>query len=131
MESKALTFGEALALVEAKVKRHIDISTRVGTAADDEIIHDMLVLYEKAKEQPKIDSIPTGCCLSASPFLKENGAFFISHILLDNPLPEQNKDKPFIKHLNDCFWCFQIYSTVFRDYYWQRQKIDNRFGGTQ
>jgi len=126
---EALTFGEALALVEAKMRRTVDISPRVSTAADEKMIDNMLMLYEKNKNHDQVDSIPTGCCVSTRPFLQENNAFFISHLLLDNPLPEHDEIKPFIKHLNDCYWCFQIYSKVFRDYYWERQKIDNRIEG--
>ncbi len=130
MDNEALTFGEALALVEAKISRHVDISPCLSTAEDKEKIDDMLLLYERTKEKYQMDSIPSGCCVSAHPFLHENDAFFISHLLLDNPLPENDEIKPFIKHLNDCYWCFRIYSKVFRDYYWKLQKIDNRLGGT-
>ena len=132
VDKETLTFGKALALVEAKVKRQFDITLRINTPADKTTIENMLVLYKKSKNQSQVVSIPTACCLSTSPFLQENDAFFISHLLLNNPLPEHDKkNKPFIKHLNDCYWCFQIYSKVFRDYFWERQKIDFQFGGEQ
>ncbi len=132
MRQEPLTFGEALALVEAKVKQKIDFQSYVNNSSNIKMLERMLTSYQEKKEQGTTHTIPNGCCMADKPFLQEDDAYFISHILIDDALPEHDENnKPFIKHLNDCYWCFKIYSQVLREYYWGRQKIDKCLGGPQ
>ncbi|MBN1482558.1 hypothetical protein EH223_10970 [candidate division KSB1 bacterium] len=57
----------------------------------------------------------------------ENDRFFITHLLIE-PLHKTDY-RLLIKHLNDCYACFQIYSQFFKDYHQTCLEINQRMGG--
>jgi hypothetical protein len=68
--------------------------------------------------------IPEHECQTEQAFLENNKTFFLCLILIDP------KDDDFDKcctrlssHLNNCFRCFEIFSQVMVDFYYESQKI--------
>jgi hypothetical protein len=82
-------------------------------------------LISQEQKKKEFIKIPQHSCDSSAPFLANNEDFFLMMILLYNREEEINgsTDK-FIKHLNECYWCFEIYQQVMRDYFHTLQILD-------
>ena len=82
-------------------------------------------LKNKPDEMDKIIStVPQKCCPPGAPFLKNNTDFFIAFIILSENNKNDIKSTPqLIKHLNDCYWCFENYNNFIRDFYYTSQKL--------
>jgi hypothetical protein len=72
------------------------------------------------------DEIPRLTCNPSMPFLEDNDEFFLINVFLFEKVKNWQKYAPrIIRHLNSCFWCFEAYTQVMRDYYITSQKLLN------
>lgn len=75
-----------------------------------------------------LDGIPEHPCHTESHFLEGNDDFFIASILKSSQ-DEGMHCQRLIRHLNDCFLCFETYGEVMSDflneYHGQRRQGDN------
>ncbi|MBN1559747.1 hypothetical protein JW998_05825 [candidate division KSB1 bacterium] len=83
-----------------------------------EQVHDLYLYLSRDGAEPL--EIPPDRCAEAS-FLEGNEAFFIRHLLIDGA--KNASHEPLVRHLNDCYGCFQIYSQFFKEYSLAYQEI--------
>ena len=132
LQNSSLVFGEAIALVEAKNKYDIDFGEYKDHPEDIDRLENIYKLYNEQKANGRHQAYPNGVCPSENPFLKKNEECLITHLLLYDSLPNKVKvQRLFIKHLNDCYWCFKFYSQVLKDYHWARREIEAKLGETK
>ena len=65
---------------------------------------------------------PSTSCSTKESMLLNNDRFFISHTLIE-PSQKNVKHDRLVKHLNNCFSCFQVYSQFYKDYFQAHQEI--------
>ena len=85
-----------------------------------------LELKNDGKMQSVMATLPQGVCSYERPFLKDNDDFFIALF------SDKRDDDVCIKlyqHLNSCYYCFEIMSQVLRDYYLQKQELEEKDSG--
>ena len=85
--------------------------------------------YERlCDKNTALQKLPDWSCQSHDFFLKDNLDFFIGYLMIR---PNENDSSPqiqaFVKHLNDCYWCFSYYSAFFKYYEIERRAIKQRY----
>lgn len=132
MTKKRLTIGQALAVIDAKLNRGASFETLTDGAENISEIENLLKLFHNNSGQDVTVQPPQNICLSESPYIQGNTkllmACFISND--ENSLSEREKKK-LTKHLNDCYWCFRVFSQVSRDFHWTQEKIASQTGGSK
>jgi len=128
MKTDELSIGQALAYAIADIQDIRMENLKINSKSKDylnKIKERYLILKNSPKELENIiDIVPRTCCPSDIPFLKNNSDFFIAFLLLcENNKKNLNTSPHFIKHLNDCYWCFKSYNKFIRDFYYTSQKI--------
>jgi hypothetical protein len=72
-----------------------------------------------------LDTIPGQACSMGQPFLQQNEDFFIA--LFSDTRHDEACIKLY-KHLNDCYWCFEIFSQFLCDYYRYGEVLQENYG---
>ena len=120
-----IKLGEAFALLEAKINNNVDFPTYMHNAVDIDILKNMNQSYHDYKKAETKHTFSNKVCIADESLLKSNEIYLATHIILDKSSPTTDEyHKQFIKHLNDCYWCFKFYSHVVRDYHWARKQIE-------
>ncbi len=128
MKITTLSIGQALAIIiHDRQNKHIDYLKLNNQDKDyiNTIKDRYLDLDNKPDELEKIiNTVPGEDCPADMPFLKNNTDFFIAYIILSEKNQKNLNTTPhFIKHLNDCYWCFKNYNKFIREFYFTTQKI--------
>ena len=123
----AIKLGEAIAYLEYKgMIGFLETTEKPRTKALNTLKH-MMDTYQRLKSEDEnkfFKGLPGQSCNSSKAYLENNDEFFIYYILLFDRLEsKKNLITRIITHLNDCFWCFEIYSQVMQDYYNTSQKL--------
>jgi hypothetical protein len=90
-----------------------------------EIIEKCLDIIASSKKDllSEID-IPNGSCYIDKPFLENNIEFFLRYLKIANISNSGYIDcNRFIKHLNDCYRCFDIYCDIMREYLLEKEQL--------
>ncbi|MBN1465034.1 hypothetical protein JXA02_04685 [candidate division KSB1 bacterium] len=114
MPKKIITPGRSIAYLSYAVRSNCALVDKLS-AAEAERFEQMSDLYHYLNQDDADSPIeaPADRCGEIC-FLDGNDAFFIRHLLIASP--GRANDARFIRHLNDCHECFQIYSQFFKDY---------------
>ncbi|MDZ7722067.1 MAG: hypothetical protein U5R06_04375 [candidate division KSB1 bacterium] len=109
-------------------------SDRLSESAekDDGCPESIHALYQRYKGLSDVNScfetLPRYSCQSYDFFLKDNLDFFIGYLVKSpNDKFSTRQIQAFIKHLNDCYWCFAYYSAFFKYYEIERRAIEERY----
>lgn len=115
--------GKGVAIASLVFENGYDISL-LTDKTDEDIFYYVQEIYRDLKQNGVKDLlvIPSTSCSSKESVLLHNDRFFIGHTLINPALSKKKHDK-LIKHLNDCFACFEIYSQFYKDYYLAYQEI--------
>ncbi|MFQ5708741.1 MAG: hypothetical protein ACE5HO_14895 [bacterium] len=125
MNKQKLTLGRALAILKNNGSPEAVQSTISSQEAKlFQSLRDRRESLLAAPEEVErvLQSIPPHCCREEQPRLHENTDFFVAYVLIE-PRNGRNDNHylRLMKHLNDCYRCFEEYSAILRDYYNQSQ----------
>lgn len=109
----SISLGNALALL----RQHNDINAlaEVRQVAHNELkfVRDLHTRLNSAHVSANGFLIPTQPCLLENPFLADNHDFFLNLFIVNPPdFPCQQ----LMRHLNDCYSCFEFFTQVMRDF---------------
>lgn len=129
MELPPLTLGQALATLAA-TERSINFSANGALPAPVEDAH-LNTLRIRLRTMRGANAtagawqaLPERCCEATSPFLVDNYDFFLRGIFFPARIEtDDGYDTRLFKHLNDCYWCFDEFCQVMRDYYNKSQEL--------
>lgn len=132
MTNNTVTLGKCVAYLSFAIDSNRDMSGMLPDCRDSQemydtvksIYDDLIAMKKKHERTP----IPAVRC-SSTPFLKENARFFVAHSLVE-PRQKTVENQDLIKHLNNCYFCFQIYSQFYKDFYQAKMEIKQKLGGT-
>ena len=126
MNGKEMGIGAALAYIKS-TKDAKEINGKRISEQDFEYIRSLRNRFDylaaRGNEEKIFQSIPENRCECTNQFLSGNVDFFLSFVLLDDDLKLEKFSPRFIKHLNNCFWCFDIFTNVMREYYYTTQSL--------
>lgn len=108
--------GKIIAFIERGDTHRLEELMR---EADNEALRSLYHQYRNLSASHHFDfEIPTTSCPMDCVFLQKEPLFFFLHFLQGYAVNlNETSTKQFIKHLNDCYPCFEAYSAVFREYY--------------
>lgn len=112
--------GSALALLKADNNNIPALNGRPANKNVTDLRMRFIALHSAGKEARLFNNIPEGMCYGGKPFLAENTDFFLALFLNES---EHAACSKLIKHLNDCYACFEIFTAIVRDYYRKYQEI--------
>lgn len=120
--------GKALAFI--KNIHELDIEKLEGLSPAQknyitQLHHRFVELSTSDMRNEILETIPQHACLSDKPFLKDNKDFFISYLLLGPADEYEEIHQDLLKHLNDCYWCFETFTQVLRDYFHSSRNLTN------
>ena len=109
--------GRLISLLEGYAKS--GFQSDINIYGEDRHFFDLMVSeFNQLKQGLSThEEFPKSCCVQERPFLESNFAFFICHILCDELEKSNDKHERLARHLNDCFWCFNVYCQVFKHYF--------------
>lgn len=116
-ESKLTSLGQIIAWLAKN--EQAEISAPESKEISNEFIRRVFAEYQKLRDDKQYEAvIPQLCCSNDSIFLVDNTTFALAHILFGYAAElKQEETHQFIRHLNDCGLCFEVYCTIFHDYY--------------
>jgi hypothetical protein len=122
------TLGKALAFI--RNIHEMDVEKLEGLSIVQknyitQLHHRFVELSMPETKKSILENIPQHACLSDKPFLNDNKDFFISFLLLGPDDDNEEIHKDLLKHLNDCHWCFEIFTQVLRDYFHSSRNLTN------
>jgi len=134
-ETPALTLGEALAIlaVESRVADGNHGQAFAGPAESYlQGLRERAKTLRSSENLPAIfKAVPAQRCEMEKTFLAENEDFFLAYFLVSAPSANGGAACwDLFKHLNDCFECFEEFSSVMQNYYHKFQELSNRPAGT-
>lgn len=136
LETNGRQMGLGAALAYIKLNKYPNkIKGKELSDQDIKYIQSLRTRYEylltRGSVEKVFQSIPKYSCESTSQYLAGNVDFFISYVLLSDEQELLEKfSTSILKHLNDCFWCFDYFTDVMREFYQTTQKFfDSRNGG--
>jgi len=109
--------GRLISLLEGYMKS--DFQSDIQINGEDRHLFDLMVseFYKIKQGLTSHLEFPNSCCVQDRPFLESNYAFFIAHLLFDELEESNAKHERLARHLNDCFWCFNVYCRVFKHFF--------------
>ncbi len=118
----AVTLGKGVALASLVFEMEFDIS-KLSSKTDLDMYHYVKEIYDDLRENGGTDllAIPSTSCSNIA-ILHDNDRFFIGHTLIKPSRHNAEHDR-LVKHLNNCFSCFQVYSQFYKDYYQAQKEI--------
>ena len=126
-EHSSMELGQALAYIRNVLNFSGDelegLSAQQRTYITN--VHHRFVELSSNRQDDVYTKIPHCSCPSDKPFLTENMDFFISFLLIGIDEADEKSHAKLTKHLNDCFWCFELFTDVVRDYFHASQKFIN------
>lgn len=119
----AVTLGKGVALASLVFKNMCDIS-QITNQADLDMFYYVKEIYDDLKKSGNDEQLvlPITSCSSNESVLDENDRFFVGHTLIEQD-PKNIRHDRLMKHLNNCYECFQVYSQFYKDYYQAYQEI--------
>ncbi len=118
-----VTLGKGVALVSLVLKNVYDVS-QITNQDDLDMFHYVKELYDDLKQNgnDELLVLPITSCSTKESILEDNDRFFVDHTLIE-PLQKNIRHDRLVKHLNNCYECFQIYSQFYKDYNQAYQEI--------
>lgn len=118
-----VTLGKGVALTSFIFETEYDIST-LSNQVNLDMFYYVKEIYEDLKQNgaKELLVVPSTSCSTTESILQNNDRFFIGHTLIEPFQKKLNHDR-LIKHLNNCYKCFEIYSQFYKDYYQAYQEI--------
>lgn len=123
-----MPLGRALAFLEFELAGGQIAQTNISEKAFED-----LSSFRKRLQELKIPATvekifsdkPLAACQTDKSFLQGSNDFLLAFVLLIKPDESllQKYCEWMTSHLNDCFWCFEVYSEVMRDYFAQSQEL--------
>ena len=120
-----MTFGKVLAVLKFMKEQGVECHSVLSDDSDIERVMTYHNLYTHLLQKRIAMEIPVSRCKVSQPFLQNADDFFITHLVLE-PNGHREYYSSLIKHLNDCYACFEIYSQVFKDYYHALQWLNHK-----
>lgn len=126
-EYSTLDLGQALAYVRTVLDINSEETEGLTQQQKSYItfVNDRYIELSSKPQDNIFATIPRCACNSDRPFLSENMDFFISFLLIGIDEADEKGRSKLTKHLNDCFWCFELFTDVLRDYFFESEKINN------
>jgi hypothetical protein len=135
-KTPALTLGEALAIlaIERRVANgnhgHVPPLSAPGENYLQALRERAQALSLPENFEVVFNALPVHRCETEKTFLAENEDFFLAYFLASsNPANGGNACLKLLKHLNDCFECFEEFSAVLQNYYHKFQELSNDSSG--
>jgi hypothetical protein len=121
--TNAVTLGKGVALVSFVFETEFDVSN-LTEQTDVDMYHYVKEIYDDLKKNGATDLLvfPSTSCSAKESILMNNDRFFIGHTLIE-PFQKNVKHDRLVKHLNNCYACFQVYSQFYKDYFQADQEI--------
>ena len=112
--------GTALAVVELKLTTNANILTKIKIPQLADLATKLERIYHIQQSSSHLGvHLPAHTCQRKEPFLQNNLHALVYHALI---APTFEKLPPgilsFFHHLNNCYWCFEIYGQVFKGYFY-------------
>jgi hypothetical protein len=128
MRTLPLTFGQALAALAAEAGQAAENRETLFHAPENGYLASLRERLQTLEAPERLEAVwqavPERCCNAEKPHLSGNQDFFLASLLLKPAAANDQRDNArLFKHLNDCFWCFEEFCLVMRDFYHQSQKF--------
>jgi len=130
MQFQPLTLGQALAIlaVEKQTIAGTGENKQTFVPTEDDYLRSLRLRLQTLESSDSVSAIwqalPERCCDAVTPFLADNEDFFLMGIFLNaGGNADEGSDTRFCKHLNDCYWCFEAFGQVMRDYHNKSQEL--------
>ena len=125
MTAGKVTLGGAIALI-----KHTQLGKELKSLEDKGYVQKLYQRWQSlVNHQNQVESllnaIPEEPCHDEKCHLADNEDFFVVYMLMY--LPKAVNDNyciGLVKHLNNCYRCFKVYSDVMRDYYHRAKTIN-------
>lgn len=88
-------------------------------------VHNRYLHIAESPHGELFKNIPSSSCSGKSPFLLDNVDFYVAFLLVGIDEDNNEYHAKIVKHLNDCFWCFELFTDVLRDFFHASQKFKN------
>jgi hypothetical protein len=126
-EKNTLELGQALAYVRNVLDVNTDELEGISPQQRSYLSAMQSRFIELSSKKPDdiFKHIPRCSCNSDFPFLENNLDFFIAFLLIGIDENNVEDHAKITKHLNDCFWCFELFTDVVRDFFYSSQKFNN------
>ncbi len=112
--------GRALAVLAFGEKRKAGDGGAVSAGRDETVgmLRERLrELEASGTEGRSVSGLPDKGCAQDPVFMEENADFFLDYLMGSGP---RHACPGLIRHINDCYRCFEIYSDVMRGYVLER-----------
>ncbi len=107
--------GTAIAVIEKEIEANESVLAKIKDARLRTMANELYERYKKLISSPSFNlKLPAAACPHNESFLQNDIDVLLHHALLA-PHPEE-KLKRLYRHLNNCYWCFDIYAQTFKGY---------------